>query len=209
MTTTQQAVYQLEGTLLEACSCGVLCPCWIGEDPDNGDCLSVNAYHFGRGSIQGIDVSGLNFVTVNIIPGNVLTPKSWRSVLFVDAKASEEQQRAVLDAYQGKLGGPLADLAGLVGEVLAVERGEITHEVVGGKGTLEIRGVLEAEMAPYTGSGGGVTTLRDSLFSTVPGSPAYVSKASHYRVSLPKYGMTWEFEGRNAIQADYKIEYSG
>jgi len=31
-------VYDLQGTLLEACSCGVLCPCWIGEDPDGGTC---------------------------------------------------------------------------------------------------------------------------------------------------------------------------
>jgi hypothetical protein len=205
----EQAVYQLEGTLLEACSCGILCPCWVGEDPDNGDCLSVNAYHFNGGSIRGLDVSGLNFISVNIIPGNVLTPKSWRVVLFVDGRASPEQRQAILDAYQGKLGGPLADLAGLVGEVLAIETGDITHEVVDGRGVLRIGGVLEAEMAPFTGSGGIVTTLRDSLFSTVPGSPAYVSKAAKYRVSLPQYGMAWEFEGRNAIQADYKIEYFG
>jgi hypothetical protein len=44
MTQTQEAmsraeaVYLLEGTLLEACSCNVLCPCWIGEDPDLGEC---------------------------------------------------------------------------------------------------------------------------------------------------------------------------
>src|SRR6476660_7777540 len=25
--------YELHGTLLEACSCGVLCPCWIGGIP--------------------------------------------------------------------------------------------------------------------------------------------------------------------------------
>ena len=27
--------YHLEGSLLEVCDCRVLCPCWIGEDPDN------------------------------------------------------------------------------------------------------------------------------------------------------------------------------
>ena len=27
--------YRLEGDLLEVCDCKVLCPCWIGEDPDN------------------------------------------------------------------------------------------------------------------------------------------------------------------------------
>ena len=32
------APYQLEGSLLEVCSCNVLCPCWIGEDPDGGAC---------------------------------------------------------------------------------------------------------------------------------------------------------------------------
>ena len=30
--------YHLEGRLLEVCNCRVLCPCWIGEDPDNGTC---------------------------------------------------------------------------------------------------------------------------------------------------------------------------
>ena len=31
---TTRTVYDLEGTLLEACSCGVLCPCWVGADLD-------------------------------------------------------------------------------------------------------------------------------------------------------------------------------
>ena len=52
--------YQLEGSLLEACSCNVLCPCWIGEDPDQGTCDSINAYHLDSGTIHGVDVSGLS-----------------------------------------------------------------------------------------------------------------------------------------------------
>ena len=51
MATTNGTGYELEGTLLEACSCGVLCPCWIGEDPDHGTCESINAYRFDRGTI--------------------------------------------------------------------------------------------------------------------------------------------------------------
>ena len=53
-TTTQG--YQLEGTLLEVCSCDTLCPCWIGEDPDNGTCDAVVAYNLTAGSIRGVDV---------------------------------------------------------------------------------------------------------------------------------------------------------
>jgi hypothetical protein len=64
-------------------------------------------------------------------------------------------------------------------------------------------------MAPYKGSDGAtITTLRDSIFSTVPGTPAYVAKASYNRVNLPEFGMVWSFEGRNAIQADYRIRFA-
>ena len=197
--------YELEGTLLEACSCKVLCPCWIGEDPDYGTCESVNAYRFDRGSIGGVDVSGLSAVAVNLIPGNVLTPGSWTQVLLIDERASDEQLEAIQDAFQGRRGGPLADLAGLVKEWLAVERAPIVHETVEGNGTLEIGGLVSAAMHPYTGNDGSTTTLRDTVFSTVPGSPAYVAVADHYRVDIPRHGMQWSFEGRNAIQSEWKL----
>ena len=203
-----KAGYVLEGTLLEACSCGVLCPCWIGEDPDGGQCFAFNAYHFDSGTINGVDVSGLNIVNVVHIPGNVLTPGSWKVVMFVDSAGTEEQREAILGAYQGKFGGPLADLAGLIGEVVEVRSANISHEIVGGNGKLRIDGVLEAELEPFRAADGTITTLRDSLFSTVPGSPAYVAKATTHKVDLPEHGLTWEFSNRNAIQADYKMEFA-
>ncbi len=204
-----EVVYDLQGTLLEACSCGVLCPCWIGEDPDGGSCDAFVAYHFDAGTVRGIDVGGLSIVNVVHIPGNVLTPASWRVAMFVDERATDEQLQALVDAYGGKLGGPLADLAGLVAEVLDVRRARIRHEIRDGAGTLEVDDIVSAEMAPYRGADGSTTTLRDSVFSTVPGSPAYVSKASRNTVNLPQFGMVWSFEGRNAIQSDYRIAFAG
>lgn len=200
--------YELHGTLLEACSCGVLCPCWIGEDPDHGTCDAYNAYHFDRGTIGGVDVSGLSFVKVVHIPGNVLAPNSWQQVVFIDERATDEQFQAILDAYNGKLGGPLADLAGLVGETFAVLRAPITHEIVDGNGTLRVGEVLSSTLHPFRGPDGSTTTLRDSLFSTVPGSPAYVAVADTHEVNLPQYGMEWSFTGRNAIQSDYSLSYA-
>jgi hypothetical protein len=86
MTTTERAavttgvVYDLQGTLLEACSCLAVCPCWVGQDPDGGSCDAFNAYRFQHGTIRGIDVSGLSFINVVHIPGNVLAPGSWQVV---------------------------------------------------------------------------------------------------------------------------------
>ena len=197
--------YVLDGTLLEACSCGGPCPCWVGDDPDGGRCDSVNAYHIDRGQVGGVDVSNLSFVQVNQIPGNVLAG-NWRAVFYIDDNATPEQQEAVLNVFGGKLGGTLADVASLVGERVAVHYVPIEHRVEGGKGTLRVGQVVDAEMAPYTDANGRPTTIHDTVFSTIPGSPAYLAKASHHRVNIPEYGMIWEFTGRNAIQGDFHFE---
>jgi hypothetical protein len=201
--------YQFQGTLLEACNCDVLCPCWIGEDPDNGTCSSVVAYHFDKGTIRGVDVSGLTLANVVFIPGNILAG-NWKAVMFVDERATDEQLAALVDVFSGKLGGPIADLAQLIGEVLEVVRAPVSHEVLEGKGTLRVGDdKVIASMEPYRGPDGSVTTLQNSIFSTVPGSPAWVGKAAEFKVDMPEHGWTYEFQGRNAIQSDWVIDYRG
>lgn len=204
-----ETVYSLEGTLIEACSCNVNCPCWIGEDPDLGECFAIVAYGIERGQIRDLDVSGLNLVLICHIPGNVLAG-NWQIVALVDERGTEEQRDALLSAFTGKLGGPLGDLwTALIGEVKGVEFVPISHEVEEGSGTLRIPDLVETEMEPYRGPDGTVTTLQNSVFSTVPGSPAFIAKAGVNRVTLPQYGMSWEYEGRNAIQAEWRMEHAG
>jgi hypothetical protein len=198
--------YPLEGRLLEVCDCRVLCPCWIGEDPDNGTCDSIIAYHVDRGQIGGIDVSGLTVLEAHHIPGNVLAG-NWRQVIFVDDRANEDQIRVLGDAFQGRLGGPLGDLAGLVGERLGLFPAPIEHALVGGEGTLRMADKIRAATVPYRSAYGTTTTLRDSIFSTIPGSPAWVAKASEMTVSLPEHGLEWSFSNTNAIQGDFKFEH--
>src|SRR3972149_4712577 len=126
--------YQLEGTLLEVCTCNVLCPCWIGEDPDNPTCDSVFAYHVDKGTVNGTDVTGCTLALLVHIPGNVLKG-NWKVALIVDDKATDAQQQALVDVWTGKLGGPVADLAGLVGEGGAGGKGPPPYESRGGNGT--------------------------------------------------------------------------
>ncbi len=197
--------YTLEGQLLEVCNCRVLCPCWIGEDPDFGTCQGTLAWKIEKGTINGIDVSGLSICLLAHIPGNILQG-NWRVVVYVDENASDEQQEALLEVYSGKAGGPVADFAGLVGEIVAVERAPFTVEVTEGKGTLKIGDVIFAEMEPYTGATGGLTTLHDTAFSTIPGSPAYVSKASSYKASNAALGIDVDLEGHNAVTGAFRFE---
>jgi hypothetical protein len=206
--TDTAAGYELEGSLLEVCTCNVLCPCWIGEDPDGGDCLSVVAYHFDRGTVRGVDVSGLTVASAVHIPGNVLAG-NWKQLLYVDDGADEEQYDAIDAMMTGELGGPLGDLAQLVGERVAIERAPMSHSIVDGAGSLKVGDVISADMHPYRGPDGSTTTLQNSIFSTVPGSPAYVGVADHQKVDIPQHGLTWEVEKRNAIQSDWKMSFAG
>jgi hypothetical protein len=177
----------------------------VGDDPDGGACDSFIAYHVDRGEISGVDVSGLTYVVVHQIPGNVLAGQ-WRQIVYVDDQATAQQRDALVAAFTGKLGGALADLAALVSEREAIYSVPIEHRIVDGKGTLRVGDKVSATMEPYRDANGRPTTLHDSLFSTIPGSPAYVAKASEHVVTVPEHRMVWEFSGRNAIQGDFHFE---
>jgi len=92
--------YKLEGSLLEGGNCDVLCPRWIGVDPDNGSCDSARAHHFGKGQIDGVDVSGLTLAFAVPIPGNVLKG-NWRAGVHVDQRATKQQVKAPPQATGG------------------------------------------------------------------------------------------------------------
>ena len=87
----------------------------------------------------------------------------------------------------------------------------ITFTVEEGKGSLRIGSgptpVAEADMASYMGATQKPTTLQETVFSTIPGSPAYVSKATKYRRNSSDYGLrNVDLENHNAIQGHFKFE---
>ncbi len=196
--------YQLEGELLEVCTCQVLCPCWVGEDPDGGICQGLLAWHIVKGTVNAVDVSGRTIVALAHIPGNILKG-NWRIVVYLDDKTTPQQQEAILNVWTGKLGGPCADLAQLVGQVAGVERVPIVFDSQGVKGRLKVGDGIEAELAPFQGAQGHPTALHDTVFTTIPGSPAYVGKATTYKVNAPKYGFNIDLQNHNAIQGKFRF----
>jgi hypothetical protein len=110
----------------------------------------------------------------------------------------------MLNVWTGKRGGPVADLVQLVGEVIAVERVPVYVNVQEGKGSLRI-GPIEADMAPFKGATGEATALHDTVFTTIPGSPAYPGKASKYKVDAPQHGFTIDLQGHNAVQGHFRF----
>ena len=197
--------YDLRGDLIEACSCMAPCPCWVADDPDGGSCNSFTGYHFRTGHARGVEISELTVISLVQIPGNV-NDGNWREVLFVDDQATQEQQDALLDALQGRLGGPLADLAALIGERVATHRVPIEYTIADGTGVVKVGHpsgegyAIDAKMEPYRGPDGEPTRLVNSAWSTIPGNEALLGRASHNRINVPEHEMVWAYEQRNSIQ---------
>jgi hypothetical protein len=197
--------YHLEGRLLEVCNCNVLCPCWIGEDPDNGTCDTIVAWHFDKGAIDGVDVAGTTIAMIAHVPGNILKG-NWKAAVYVSDNATPPQKAAILNVYTGKLGGPVGDLAKLVGEVVSVESVPISFDVQGGKGTIKIGDAGYAELEPYVSAAGKTTTLTDTVFSTVPGAPVFVGKSPRYRAKNEKVGIDLDIKDHNALQSVFVFD---
>jgi hypothetical protein len=197
--------YHLEGRLLEVCNCNVLCPCWIGEDPDNGTCDTIIAWRIDKGTVDGVDVAGNTIAAVAHVPGNILEG-NWRAAMFVDQQASEAQEQALLKVWSGKAGGPVAELVKLVGELVSVQRAPIKFTVNEGKGELAIGADYYAELEPYRGTTGGLTTLSDTVFSTVPGAPVFVGKAPAYRSKNSALGINLDIKDHNALQSTFVFD---
>ena len=59
--------------------------------------------------------------------------------------------------------------------------------------------------SPIAGPTGEPTRLVESIFSTIPGSPAYVAKASRFKLVQPELGIDLDLAGHNAIQGHFEL----
>ncbi len=197
--------YDLNGDLIEACSCGAPCPCWVGDDPDGGYCQSFTGYHIRQGTVGDVDVSGITLVSLVLIPGNVAAG-NWSEVMFVSDSATDEQFEALMDAFRGKLGGPLEGLAALITDRRATYRVPITYTIEDGKGTVQVTHpsgdgfAINTTMEPFRGPDGQPTRLLNSSWSTIPGNEALLGKASQNDIKVPEHGMEWSYVNHNSIQ---------
>lgn len=118
--------YDLSGTFIEACDCTVICPCWVDDDPVGGHCTGLIAWHIDTGSVNGIPVNDRQVVSVSTHSGNRRAGSNTTSVVYIDSAASDDQFRELAEAFTGRIGGPLQDLAVVSGVVVGFERAVIS-----------------------------------------------------------------------------------
>ena len=118
--------WNLAGSYSETCSCELMCPC--NTSFDHGAtydfCRVTLAFSIHEGSVDDVDIAGRKVVLIADTP-KVMTDGNWRVGVFIDDEASEPQFDKLVQVFGGQLGGPMAGLAPLIGEMLGVQRATI------------------------------------------------------------------------------------
>lgn len=194
--------WQLTGTYFESCSCDAVCPCtWSAlSAPATLDrCRALLAYHIDAGEIDGVDVSGLSFALFLDTPP-VMAEGNWRVGIFMDETASESQAGNLAGVLAGRLGGPPAMLAPLIGELLGVERASISISEDGGDHSIRIDGAGEIEVADFV-------AIRDRgpvrLENVAHPSNTTLTVAPARKAAMLTFGIEWGRAGQSGFAAPF------
>lgn len=195
--------WKVNGTYFEACNCATACPCVFLSAPTEGQCTVLLAWHIDQGSFGGASLNGLNVALLAHTPGHMMQTK-WKVALYLDERASAEQQKALGGIFSGQAGGHLAALAPLIGEVMGVKAVPIQYSANGKQRSLRIPKVVEADIEAMNGQGGALVTIANHPFTAVPGQPAVVSTSK--RLSINDYGISLDLSGKNGFYSAFAYQ---
>jgi hypothetical protein len=195
--------WSLKGSYVETCSCELMCPCNLSCDhgATYDFCRVTLVFNVREGQVDGTDIAGLTVAAIADAP-KVMTEGNWRLGVFIDDRATDEQFDKLVGVFTGQLGGPMAALAPLVGEVLGVERATIEVEDDGLRHRVRVGDAIDFEIediVPF-----GVETGEPIRFSGMfhpVGSDLTMAEAKRSRINA--FGI--QYEGKTGLS---KSEFS-
>ena len=193
--------WSIEGTYFETCSCELMCPCNFSFDhgATYDYCRVTLVFDIREGEVEGTDVGGRTLAVVADTP-KVMTEGNWRLGMFVDDGASDEQVQKLTAVFSGQVGGPMAGLAPLIGEVLGVERAPIEVVEDGLSHSVRIGEAIDFEVediVPFgveTGEPARLAGVFHPVASELTAAEAKRSKISAFGI---------EYEGKSGLSAPF------
>ena len=189
--------WNLQGSYVETCSCELMCPCNLSFDhgATYDFCRATLVFTIREGEIDGTDIRGRRVAAIIDTP-KVMTDGNWRLGVFIDDQATDEQLDKLAQVFGGQLGGPMAALAPLVGEMLGVQRAAIEVRDDGLRHSVRVGDAIDFEVediVPY-GVGTGQPVRFDGMFHPV-GSNLTMAEARRSRIDA--FGI--QYEGRSGL----------
>jgi hypothetical protein len=180
-----------------------MCPCNLSFDhgATYDFCRVTLAFDITDGNVEGTDIGGCKVVLIADTP-KVMTDGNWKVGVFVDDQASDEQADKLVQVFSGQLGGPMAGLAPLIGEIRGVERAPIEFGGDGLTHTVRVGDAIDFEIQDIVPFGveTGQPIRFDGMFHPV-GSDLTMAEAK--RTQITAFGI--EYEGKTGLS---KSEFS-
>ncbi len=189
--------WSMTGEYVETCSCELMCPCNLSLDhgATYDFCRVTLVFDIREGEIDGTDVAGLKVAAIADTP-KVMTEGNWKLGVFVDDQASDEQADKLVQVFGGQLGGPMAALAPLIGEMLGVERAPIEVRHDGLSHSVRVGDAIDFEIEDIVPFGvqDGRPVRFDGMFHPV-GSDLTMAEAK--RTQINAFGI--QYEGKTGL----------
>ena len=189
--------WNLTGSYVETCSCELMCPCNLSFDhgATYDFCRVTLVFNIVQGTVESTDIAGRKVALIADTP-KVMTDGNWRVGVFIDDGATDAQFDQLVKVFSGQLGGPMAGLAPLIGEMLGVERAAIEVDDDGLRHSVRIGDTIDFEIediVPF-----GVETGEPVKFSGMfhpAGSDLTMAEAKRSRISA--FGI--QYEGKTGL----------
>ena len=189
--------WNLSGNYVETCSCELMCPCNLSLDhgATYDYCRVTLVFDVSKGAVDGTDIAGCKVVLIADTP-KVMTEGNWRVGVFIDEQATDAQFDKLVQVFSGQLGGPMAGLAPLIGEMLGVERAAIEVDDDGLRHRVRVGSAIDfqiEDIVPF-----GVETGEPVKFSGMfhpVGSDLTMAEAKQSRINA--FGI--QYEGKTGL----------
>jgi hypothetical protein len=158
-------------------------------------CRVTLVFNVREGDVDGTDIGGCKVALIADTP-KVMTEGNWRVGVYVDDSASDEQFEKLVGVFGGQLGGPMAGLAPLIGEMLGVERAKIEVDDDGLRHSVKIADTIDFEIEDIVPFGveTGEPVRFQGMFHPV-GSDLTMAEAK--RTNINAFGI--QYEGKTGL----------
>jgi hypothetical protein len=189
--------WNLKGNYVETCSCELMCPCNLSfsHGATYDFCRVTLVFDIREGTVDGTDIGGCKTALIADTP-KVMSDGNWRVGVFIDDAATDDQFDKLVQVFSGQLGGPMAGLAPLIGEMLGVERTSIDVVDDGLRHSVRIGNAIDFEIEDIVPFGveTGEPVRFAGMFHPV-GSDLTMAEAKRSRISA--YGI--EYDGKTGL----------
>ena len=200
----QNARWWAEGDLIEGCNCELLCPCHISfkQKMSYPTCEAVWAAHIEQGELGPVSLNGLNTLIVVHCPGPTMFEGNWTALLYIDEKATSEQEQALVAIFSGAAGGPWARMAPFLasGQIMAIQRAPFEYAKERRSRALRVPDRASLELQAIRGMDREAEVKLTNLFNVIHGPEHVLAHSTHH---VRDQGLIWNNSGKHGLYSTF------